>query len=271
MLRGGHQRARALGADERRRGRADERTSGRTTRDSSRTRVCYFHSGDRDTIADVDEPQAASSAATGGPIAIMKVASPALVVLASTLAAASLVAPARAETDDGAWRVRSTGRLTLDAGLVAGHPAALDTGLSTGVGAGATFGRTLALAVRASWSTATESSTAWSVTQDDLRLRLGGSLQRDVGRGRFALRLGLGPTIVHEARARNQGARAGLTGSALETTAWSTLPTADLEGVVAVHVAGPWLLVLSGGASVSDVDGHARAGFIAQLGTGWQR
>jgi hypothetical protein len=197
------------------------------------------------------------------------------VALATLLVAAPISRQARADVsataDAGAWRVTSGGHLTLDAGLVANHPAALDTGLSTGLGVGATLGRALVLGVRASWSTATESSTAWLVTHDDLRLRLGGGVQRDVGRGRFALRLGVGPTFVHEARTRNQGARAGLTGSALETTAGSMLPAVDLEGVVAVHVAGPWLLIMSGGASVTSVDGNARAGFIAQLGTGWQR
>src|ERR1700690_2713745 len=131
------------------------------------------------------------------------------------LGAALFASPSvrRAHADDAeALRFRSTGPLMLDAGLVANHPVALDTGLSMGVGAGASLGRTLVLGVRASWATATESSTAWLVTHDDLRLRLTGGVQRDVGRGRFALRLGVGPSLVHETRTRNQGARAGLSG-----------------------------------------------------------
>ena len=178
--------------------------------------------------------------------------------------------PRPQDHDDRGWAVRSTGPLTLDAGLVMASPAALGTGFSTGVGAGATRGKILAWGVRASWSTATESSLAWMVTHGELRLRAAGVIQRDVGRGRFALRLGLGPTIVHETRLRNQGMRAGLTGSDLETSSVSTLPAADAEGVVTTHIAGRWLLTMSGGPSITLLDGKARAGWMAQIGAGWQ-
>ena len=172
--------------------------------------------------------------------------------------------------DDG-WPVRSTGALTIDGGLLMGAPAALATGLSTGIGAGVMYGRNwFAWTARASWSSATESSIAWNVTHADLDLRAGAALKRDVGRGRLALRLGVGPTVVHETRTRNQGARAGLTGGALQTSAFSMLPAAELEAVVAVHVAGPWLLLLDGGPSVV-LDGSTwRLGWISQLGVGWQ-
>jgi len=189
------------------------------------------------------------------------------------LVSALLGGTARAEgpllTDD-TWRVRAPGALTVDAGLILGLPAALPTGLSTGVGAGATFGRRLAWGVRASWSSATESSIDWTVARTDLKLRGIVAVQHDAGRGRLALRLGLGPTIVHEDRVRNQGMRAGLTGSDLETTALAALPAADLEAVVAVHVAGPWLLTMSGGPSVVIADGALHGGWVAQLGAGWQ-
>jgi hypothetical protein len=173
--------------------------------------------------------------------------------------------------EDPTWRVRSQGALTVDGGLVLARPAALGTGLSTGVGAGVGWGAgLLAVGARASWSSATESSIVWQVTQADLKLRADVALQARAGRGRLALRLGLGPTIVHESRLRNQGTRAGATGSDLETSATTALPAGDLEAVVAVHVAGPWLLSLSGGPSLTFVDNSAHVGWSALLGTGWQ-
>jgi len=181
--------------------------------------------------------------------------------------------PARADgpaPDAGVWRVRSEGRLTIDGGLVLGQPAALGTGLSTGAGAGASYGRLLAVGVRASWSTATESSLAWQVTQADYKLRATAAIQGAVGRGRFALRLGAGPTIVHETRLRYQAARAMATGSAAETSATAGLAAGDLEAVVAVHIAGPWLLTVSAGPSLTIIDGGAHTGWTALIGTGWQ-
>jgi hypothetical protein len=172
-------------------------------------------------------------------------------------------------TDD-TWRYRSTGDLVVDGGLALGFPAALPTGLSKGVGAGVTTGRQLAWGARASWVTATESSVPWTVTHSDLRLRLTGALQKAAGRGTLGLRLGLGGTLVHESRVRNQGMRAGLSGSDLETSAFAMLPAADLDAVIALHVAGPWLLVTSGGPSVDVLDGKLHGGWSAQLGVAWQ-
>jgi len=94
--------------------------------------------------------------------------------------------------------------------------------------------------------------------------------QQPVGRGTFGLRLGLGTTVVHEDRTRNQGAAAGLTGGALATSALAALPAGDLEAVVSVHVAGPWLLTLSGGPSAFVSEGAFHAAWIAALGAGWQ-
>jgi hypothetical protein len=172
---------------------------------------------------------------------------------------------------DDQWPVRSTGRLALDAGLVMGPSMTLQTGMSTGVAAGLTYERRhVALGVRASWSTATESSLVWTVTHDDYRLRAVAIVQQPAGRGIFGLRLGLGPSFVREDRVRNQAMRAGLSGPDAETTALVALPAADLEGVVSVHVAGPWLFVLAGGPSVILTGGVLQGGWTAQLGAGWQ-
>jgi hypothetical protein len=171
---------------------------------------------------------------------------------------------------DELWKVRSTGRVAVDAGLVLGLPATWQTGLTTGVGGGVMYGRTFAWGVRASWSTATESSLAWTVDHDDFRLRAAAAVRHDVGRGNLALRLGVGPTFVHEDRVRNQGMRAQLTGSDLETSSLATVPAADLEAVVTVHVAGPWALILSGGPSLLVSDGAVHGGWTTQLGAGWQ-
>lgn len=180
--------------------------------------------------------------------------------------------PARADgtllTDD-TWRYASSCDFVLDGGLVVGFPAALPTGLSTGIGAGFARGTTLAWGARASWSTATESSMTWDVTQSDLRLRATAALQHAAGRGTFGVRLGLGGTLVHESRIRNQGKRAGLTGSELEDSAFALLPGFDLEGVVALHVAGPWLFVVSGGPS-AHYDSGVHGGWTSQLGVAWQ-
>ncbi len=152
-----------------------------------------------------------------------------------------------------------------------GPPMTLQTGMATGIGGGLTYGRRLALGVSASWATATESSLVWTVTHDDYRVRAPWpSPNNSAGRGVFALRLGVGATIVHEDRTRVQGARAGLMGAALESSATAALPAGDLEVVVSVHVAGPWLLVVSGGPSVILSDGAWRGGWTAQLGVGWQ-
>lgn len=76
------------------------------------------------------------------------------------------------------------------------------------------------------------------------------------------MRLGIGPTFVHETRDRNQSSR--------QTSALSTIPATDLEAVIAVHVWNRWLLVMSGGPDVSWSAGTAHAGWVAQIGVGWQ-
>lgn len=194
----------------------------------------------------------------------------------AVLLALCLASPRGARADDGALldddtlRYRSSGKLAVDGGLVVGFPAALPTGLATGVGAGVTAGTTWTWGARASWVTATESSLPWTVTHSDLRMRVTGGVQAAPGRGTIGLRLGLGGTLVHETRTRNQGMRAGLTGSELETSALAMLPAADLDAVIALHITGPWLVITSGGPSLDVHDGKLHAGWNAELGIAWQ-
>jgi hypothetical protein len=180
--------------------------------------------------------------------------------------------PSFAEVPDAseAWTVTRGGPLLLDAGLFTSPATSLGPSLSTGAAVGIARGKTFAWQARASWSSATESSIAWTDTQWDLRLRAGGLVQHALGRAHVGIRLGLGPNIVHEDRTRNQGQRAGLSGSAQETTAFTTIPAGDLEGVVAVHVFSRWLLVMSGGPDASLSSGTVRVGWLAQLGVGWE-
>jgi len=172
-------------------------------------------------------------------------------------------------TDD-TWRVTSNEHYVVDGGLVVGFPAALPTGLTRGIGGGFSSGCILAWGARASWTTATESTTAWTVTQSDVRLRLTGAVQHTARRATVALRLGLGATIVHETRTRNQGMRAGLTGSELRTTALATIPAAELAAVIRVHIAGPWALTVAGGPSIDVHDSGVHGGWSAELGVAWQ-
>lgn len=158
----------------------------------------------------------------------------------------------------------------VDAGLVVGFPTALPTGLSRGVGASASFTDGPArLGLRAAWVTATESTMTWEVTHSDLQLRLLAGVEHVAGRGTFGLRFGGGGTLVHESRLRVQGARAGLTGEDLQTSAWAMVPAADLHAVVALGLGGPWHLSLAGGPSIALVDSEIAWSWNAQLGIGW--
>ncbi|MDB4955512.1 MAG: hypothetical protein JWO36_3081 [Myxococcales bacterium] len=169
---------------------------------------------------------------------------------------------------DDTFAVQKGGDLVLDAGLFAGFPSALATGMSTGVGAGITrmCGCHFAYGARASWSTVTESNDAWIISQGDLRLRAIGAVRHTAGRGTLSLRLGVGATVVHETRDHVQG----MFGNNTQTSVFSTLPAADLDAVIGLHVAGPWLLVVSGGPSVDYFSGGLRGGWSAQLGVAWQ-
>lgn len=161
-------------------------------------------------------------------------------------------------------------RLAVDGGIAVGAPTALSTGLSTGLAAGVAYGRTLSFGARAAWMTATESTLAWRVTHAEFRLRATGAVTHRVGRGAFGLRLGLGGTLVRESRLRNQGERAGLTGDDLSTAATAMLPAGDLDAVVSLNIAGPWLVTVSGGPSLALDGGDALAGWSTELGVAWR-
>jgi hypothetical protein len=159
--------------------------------------------------------------------------------------------------------------------LLLAIPAALPTGLTTGVEAAyaRARGRWLAWGVSAGWGTATEYTLTEIVRNDDLRLRVFGAVQHTAGRGTFGLRLGIGGTLVYEDRTRAQGERAGLTGADLQTSAWSMLPGADLEGFVVLRVLAGWGVALSAGPSLHLVNGQTgwspRWGWVSTLGVAW--
>jgi hypothetical protein len=197
----------------------------------------------------------------------VRIAAGTLLVMALSRAAVAEEAPRLA---DDQWAYRPGGPLALDGGLVMTPPATLGTGLATGVGAGVTYGGSAAVGLRASWGTSTESSLVWIVQHDDYRLRATGTVQRAVGRGVFALRLGVGATIVHESRTRIQAGRAMVMAGDLMSSATEALPAGELEAVVSVHVAGPWLLVISGGPAGVVSDGTLHGGWTSQLGVGWR-
>jgi hypothetical protein len=165
----------------------------------------------------------------------------------------------------------SADSLAVEGGLVVGLPAALPTGLSRGAGvAVSTAVRPWRLGARIAWVTATESTMTWEVTHSDVQLRLLGGFEHRAGRGRVGLRFGAGATMVHESRTRAQGARAGLSGDELATSAWALVPAGDLEVAIGVSIHGPWSLSLAGGPSLALIDGEPRGSWIAQLGLGWQ-
>jgi hypothetical protein len=174
--------------------------------------------------------------------------------------------------DDDSFVVHSSGPLLLDGGLVIAMPAALPAGMSTGIGFGAAHDCTcwFSYGVRTSWTAVTESSEAWTVDDWDFRLRATAGVRHRFGRGAIGVRLGLGTTIVREDRTRNEGMRAGLTGSELESVAVQALPAGEVEGVIELHVFGPWLLIASGGPSADAFDGALHGGWVAQLGVGWK-
>jgi len=192
-----------------------------------------------------------------------------LVMLAST----SVRAENGRLLDDHTFDTEPNGQLAADAGVVVGLPSALPSGLSTGLGGGITrtCGCLFSYGARASWSRVAEPGMAYLVTQDDFRVRVTGAIRHDAGRGSIALRLGVGPTIVHESRDRLQGNRdVGLSGDALHTSATRALPAGELEAVISVKIVGDWLLVASGGPSLDIESGTAHVGWVSMLGVGWQ-
>ncbi len=203
-----------------------------------------------------------------------------MLAIATALVALASARAARADDgrllDEDTFAVRSRGTLLVDGELVAALPTALPAGLGVGAAAGVTRDCTcwFSYGARVAWSEASGSDAAWTVTHDDFRLRGTASLRRVIGRGTIALRLDLGPTLVYEDRLRNQGMRAGLTGSALETKTLAALPAGELEAVIALHVTGPWLVIASGGPGLAAVPlatgTSVRGNWIAAIGVGWQ-
>ena len=175
----------------------------------------------------------------------------------------SVAAPGDATPSAAAslWRV--------DAGLLTGLPAALGTGMTAGASAGVLRAGALTWGARASYSQATEYTTTWATTHHEIRLRAVGALQRAVGRGFVGLRVGVGATVLYEARERAQAARLGDAGVGLNTSAWALLPGGELEGFVALPIAGPFGLGLSAGPSVHVFQGAVVPGWLAQLTAVW--
>jgi hypothetical protein len=193
---------------------------------------------------------------------------------ASAIVALLLLVHASSARAQTATESSSSPKNTLEGQLVLALPAALVTGMSTGVGAAftrvATRGGLLAWGAYASWSTATEYSLTEAVRNDDIRLRLCGQIQHAVGRGLFGLRLGVGGTLVYENSTRDQAARAGLSGSQAETTAWAMLPAVDIEGIVVLRIWDAWGMSVSGGPTLHGLHGGTRAGWTSGLGVTWQ-
>jgi hypothetical protein len=154
-------------------------------------------------------------------------------------------------------------------GIYAARPAALSTGMSTGLGLGWQLGERFTYGVQLAWSSATEFTRTREVRHDDLRLRARVGIQGGRGRGMAALRLGLGPSLVLENTTRNQGQRAGLTGSDLETSAQRLVPGLDLEASVGLRIWEDWGAVIGGGPNLHLLDGEARFGWQGVVSVAW--
>jgi len=171
--------------------------------------------------------------------------------------------------DDDLWRYRASGA-AIDAGIVAALPVALGTGLATGVGAGITLGHGWTWGARASWARASEPSIGWTVIHDDVRAGVSGGGQISAGRGSLGVRLAVGTAVVHETRLRMRGDLAGSRGKALEDARTAWFPTAALDAVLGLHISGAWMMVLTGGPSLTRMDGGFRRGWMSQVGVAWQ-
>lgn len=173
--------------------------------------------------------------------------------------------------DDHSFDTEPGGQLVTDLGLVVAKPTDLPAGISTGLGAGLTrnCGCLLSYGVRFAWSRVREDSEAWIVTQDDFRIRATGAIRHEIGRGSIALRLGAGPTIVHEVRDRQQGGRDPNADAVLQQRAVRAVPAGEAELVVSLKIAGTWLVSASAGPTLA-IDDGAHAGWITQMGVAWQ-
>ncbi len=190
------------------------------------------------------------------------------VVIVVVLAAGVAHADDRLLGDD-TFAVHAPSALMVDGGLYVATPEALETGMATGVSAGITHacGCHFAYGARVSWASINETSEAWNLTQQDLRLRATGEVRHVIGRGTLALRLGAGATVVRELRERSQQ-RMGL--DPLSTRAYDTLPGADLEAVANLQITGSFGLVISGGPSLAYFQDGVHGKWLAELGVAWQ-
>ena len=173
--------------------------------------------------------------------------------------------------DDHTFDTEPGGQFAGDLGIVAAKPTSLPTGLSTGLGAGFTrrCGCLFSYGARLAWSRVSEDSQSWIVTQDDFRLRVTGAIRHEAGRGSIALRLGAGPTIVHEVRDLQQGMRDPNSDTPQQQRALRAVPAGELELVVSLKIAGTWLVDASAGPTLA-IDDGVHGGWITQMGVAWQ-
>ncbi|MEP6859340.1 MAG: hypothetical protein ABJE66_01895 [Deltaproteobacteria bacterium] len=173
--------------------------------------------------------------------------------------------------DDHSFDTEPGGEFAGDLGIVAAKPTSLPVGLSTGIGAGLTrrCGCMFSYGARIAWSRVTEDSESWIVTQDDFRFRVTGAILHEAGRGAIALRLGAGPTIVHEVRDLQQGMRDPNSDTPQQQHALRAVPAGELELVVSLKIAGTWLVDASAGPTLA-IDSGAHGGWITQMGVAWR-
>ena len=90
---------------------------------------------------------------------------------------------------DDTFTVGEHGQYVLDGTMLVASPSVLPAGMSAGVAAGITreCGCSWSYGARASWSTATDSSETWIVTDQELRLRATLAIHHRAGRGTIGL------------------------------------------------------------------------------------
>jgi|GEM_PF-1861021 len=139
-------------------------------------------------------------------------------------------------------------QLTFELGVLTALPALLGVGQSLGGVAALTVGNGPFLyGVRASVSTGEEFSPSWRLDHTELRVRALGGVRAAAGRGTWILRLGLGMTVVNEARERHNAGSLALSNVNFEESAWTAVPAVELEGGLVLDVHGAWGLALFGG------------------------
>lgn len=126
----------------------------------------------------------------------------------------------------------------------------------------------MAFGVRAGWAQGTEYTLTYAVTHGEWKLRAVVEAEKTLGRGALGLRIGAGPTAVHEVRVRDQAARIA-DGASLNTSAWSVLPAAEAEFTTSLRVYDDFGLVLSMGPSLTWLNSGSHFGWISTLGIAW--